>query len=303
MNVPIPPRENAAEPTGCASAAARSSNTAVEPADHGPSAVPKIPRAAITARSNSVSKNSATKSATAIGPQRSKSKMPVLPRPRTPRPVFSRFHRSSGEGLSIAGGVIVEICAKTSAIVRATQQIWCSAPRRARTSAQCRRRSWRDRRRKAAIARPGWRENAWIGMQHLAVKFFNFHVAPNIGAQWADSVRQRGRAKPGIKLFRNGAAAHHFTPLQHQRLEPAFGQIKRGNQCVVPAADEWLPAVRWACQWPALCEAASCDAVLSEVTFASPDFAACDFVSLGFGLRAFDALDLAARAPCSNPST
>ena len=68
------------------------------PADHGPSAVPKMPRAAITARINSVSKNSATKSAAAMGPQRSRLKMPSLPRPRTLRPVLNRFQRSSGEG-------------------------------------------------------------------------------------------------------------------------------------------------------------------------------------------------------------
>ena len=75
-------------------------------ADQGPRAVPKMPRAAITARINSVSKNSATKSATAMGPQRSRSKMPSLPRPRTLRPVLNRFQRSSGEGYSMSGGVM-----------------------------------------------------------------------------------------------------------------------------------------------------------------------------------------------------
>ncbi len=74
-----------------------SSSTAVDPADQGPRAVPKMPRAAMTARSNSVSKNSATKSATAMGPQRRRSKMPFLPRLRTLRPVLKRFQRSSGE--------------------------------------------------------------------------------------------------------------------------------------------------------------------------------------------------------------
>ena len=100
---PSPPRGKDAEPTGCGSAAARSRRTAVEPADQGPRAEPKIPRAAMLARSNSVSKNSATKSATAIGPQRRRSKIPFLPRPRTSRPVLKRFQRSSGEGLSIDG--------------------------------------------------------------------------------------------------------------------------------------------------------------------------------------------------------
>src|SRR5262249_58699564 len=89
---------------------------AADPADHGPSEWPKTPRAAIVARISSVSKNSATKSATAMGPHRSKSKIRFLPRPRTPRPVLNRFHKSSGVGLSIAGGVIELSCAKTAAI-------------------------------------------------------------------------------------------------------------------------------------------------------------------------------------------
>ena len=109
---PRPPRGNAAGPAGLASTAARRRRTAVEPADHGPSAVPNMPRAAMTARSNSVSKNSATKSATAIGPQRRRSKMPLLPRLRTWRPVLKRCQKSSGEGESMAGGVMEQSCAK-----------------------------------------------------------------------------------------------------------------------------------------------------------------------------------------------
>ena len=112
VSEPSPPRGNAAEPTGLASAAARRRRTAVQPADHGPSAVPKMPRAAMVARSSSVSKNSATKSATAIGPQRRRSKMPLLPRLRTLRPVLKRFQKSSGEGESMAGGVMEQSCAK-----------------------------------------------------------------------------------------------------------------------------------------------------------------------------------------------
>jgi hypothetical protein len=73
-----------------------------------------MPRAAITARNNSVSKNSATKSATAIGVQRKRLKMPALPSRRTPRPVWKRFQKSSGLGLSIAGGVIEVSWVRTS---------------------------------------------------------------------------------------------------------------------------------------------------------------------------------------------
>jgi hypothetical protein len=68
----------------------------------------------MTARNSSVSKNSATKSATAIDDQRKKLKIPALPRRRTSRPVLKRFQKSSGLGLSIAGGVIEVSCLRTS---------------------------------------------------------------------------------------------------------------------------------------------------------------------------------------------
>ena len=68
---PAPPTANCAEPAGAGSPAARIKSISALPADHGPKNVPKIPRAATVARNRSVSKYSATKSATAIGPQRS----------------------------------------------------------------------------------------------------------------------------------------------------------------------------------------------------------------------------------------
>ena len=105
VSAPMPPWANHAEPAGCGSAAARISSTRLLPADHGPRNVPKMPRAAMVARSNSVSKNSATRSATAMGPQRSRRYMSFLPRPRTPRPVLSMPHKSPALGESMSGGV------------------------------------------------------------------------------------------------------------------------------------------------------------------------------------------------------
>src|SRR5207248_10494235 len=54
-------------------------------------------------------------------------------------------------------------------------------------------------------------------------------------------VRQRGSAKAGIKLLGNGAAANHFAALEDQGLEPAFGQIKCGDQRIVAAAYQNYP--------------------------------------------------------------
>ena len=41
-----------------------------------------------------------------------------------------------------------------------------------------------------------------------------------------------------MKFLGDRSAAHHRAALQHHRLEPAFRQIKRGDQCVVTAANE-----------------------------------------------------------------
>ena len=101
---PIPPAANHAVPAGCGSAAARMRRTKLLPADHGPRNVPKIPRAAMVARSNSVSKYSATRSATAIGPHRSRRYISFLPRLRMLRPVLSIPQRSPLLGLSMFGG-------------------------------------------------------------------------------------------------------------------------------------------------------------------------------------------------------
>jgi len=102
-----PPAANCTVPTGVGSEAARSRRTRALPADQGPRKVPKTPRAATVARSGSVSKNSDTKSAAAIGPQRSTRYISFFPRLRIDRPVFSIPHRSLLLGLSMFGGVSV----------------------------------------------------------------------------------------------------------------------------------------------------------------------------------------------------
>ena len=62
----------------------------------------------MVARSNSVSKYSATRSATAIGPQRSSRYISFLPRLRIERPVCSMPHKSPRFGLSMFGGASSE---------------------------------------------------------------------------------------------------------------------------------------------------------------------------------------------------
>src|SRR5438477_11851535 len=49
---------------------------------------------------------------------------------------------------------------------------------------------------------------------------------------------QRRSKKSRMKLFRYRATAHHLAAFQHHRFESALGQIKRGDQSIVPAADD-----------------------------------------------------------------
>ena len=87
------------------------------PADQGPKNVPKMPRAAMVARRSSVSKNSATRSAIAMGPQRSRRYISFLPSLRMARPVWSMPHKSPRLGLSMFGGASASASAITLPIL------------------------------------------------------------------------------------------------------------------------------------------------------------------------------------------
>ena len=75
-----------------------SSRIAAVPADHGPTDAYRTPRQAIAARTASVSNDSATRSATAIGRIRRIVRESCLPRPRNARPSFSPVSASPMPG-------------------------------------------------------------------------------------------------------------------------------------------------------------------------------------------------------------
>jgi hypothetical protein len=102
----MPPRTNVAGPAALPSNADWMMRPRLVPADHGPAKAPKIPRAATAARRSSVSKNSDTRSATAIGPQRSSRNASRRGSPRNLRPTPKSSHSSPNDGSSIEGGVI-----------------------------------------------------------------------------------------------------------------------------------------------------------------------------------------------------
>ncbi len=95
-------------------------------------------------------------------------------------------------------------------------------------------------------------EDAGIGLNHFIVKLFELQIFRHVGAQWAESVSERGGAEAGIKFLGDGASAHHFAALEDERLERALGQIKSGDESVVSAADENYALSERHGQWAAL---------------------------------------------------
>ncbi len=82
------------------------------------------------------------------------------------------------------------------------------------------------------------REDARIGAKNFAIEFFDLQVARNVGPQRTEGVGQRRGAEAGVKFFRDGAAADYFAAFENEGLESAFGEIKRGDEGIVTAADE-----------------------------------------------------------------
>jgi hypothetical protein len=81
-----------------------------------------------------------------------------------------------------------------------------------------------------SLALGSWREDAWVGLQHLQFVLGEAHIARDFGTKRADRVRKSGSTKAGMKFLGDRAAANDFAALQNERLEAAFRQIKRGDE-------------------------------------------------------------------------
>jgi len=81
-------------------------------------------------------------------------------------------------------------------------------------------------------------EDARSGIKDFARKFIELHVARDLRAKRAESVRESRGFEAGIEFFRDSAAANHFAAFEDEGLEAALGKIKSGDESVVPAADE-----------------------------------------------------------------
>src|SRR6266849_1547315 len=73
------------------------------------------------------------------------------------------------------------------------------------------------------------REEARIGMQHVAFVVFELQVGGDIGAKRTDGVRECGGAGAGVRFFSDGAATDEFAALEDERLEATFGEVEGGD--------------------------------------------------------------------------
>jgi hypothetical protein len=51
-------------------------------------------------------------------------------------------------------------------------------------------------------------------------------------------MRKRGGFEAGMKFLGDGPAAYHFPAFEDERLKAALGEIKSGDESIVPAPDE-----------------------------------------------------------------
>src|ERR1700687_3161602 len=91
---------------------------------------------------------------------------------------------------------------------------------------------------KERVAIRRWREDTRVGRENFTIEFIELHIAGNVGAERAESVRESGGAEAGMKFIGDGAAADHFAAFEDEGLEAAFGEIESGNESVVTAADK-----------------------------------------------------------------
>ncbi len=157
----------------------------------------------MVARSGSVSKNSATRSATAIGPQRSTRYKSFLPRLRIDRPVFSIPQRSPLLGLSIFGGVSSERFADDLADLsqgRAEVRVRGSVFLRPLRDLLRRFSYVGVENKRAAVGQQ--RDGADLGSRQLEAVLLQLHVAHDVGAERPGVVGERGAAEARDEILR-----------------------------------------------------------------------------------------------------
>ncbi len=238
VTAPMPPRANQPLAIGWPSAAPSRSSSAPLPADHGPRNDPRMPPAATVARSGSLSNHSATRSATAIGIQRSRRYASVFPSARNRRPAFSISMMSPADGSSIDGGGDAVQRAQHAGDAR-------EAVEETRPGRGVLRRERGDLARGALAVRPQHerasveRRRARVGggPDDLQAVLLEPERADD-GRVDGGGVREGGRADAGDDLRRDRRPANASRALDDERAEPALREHRGGHQTIRPRADQ-----------------------------------------------------------------
>ena len=244
-SAPGPPTTNQPLAIGCPSPAPSRSSSAALPADHGPRNEPSTPPAAIVARSGSLSNHSPTRSAAAIGIQRSSRYASGLPSARNFRPVFS-------SAISVGGARVVDATAAATPRPRAARRrsarSWSGSAGTARH---------RLRRERADLLRRARRvvpqdERAAIERRRADVDIGSDDAQPvphqpeppHDARIDRRRVRQRRTEKPRRDLARARASPDALGPLEDERLQPRFRQQRGGDEPLWPAPMTTTSCVR-----------------------------------------------------------
>src|SRR5580704_4189334 len=89
----------------------------------------------------------------------------------------------------------------------------------------------------AAVGRGS--EKLQIGINHSQAMARQLHVAYDFGHQRAPGMRKRGAAKPGMKFLSDGRTADDVAAFENQRLQSFFREVERGDEGVVPTAENY----------------------------------------------------------------
>ena len=83
------------------------------------------------------------------------------------------------------------------------------------------------------------RGNSNLRRDQLQSMLLKLHVADDFGPQRPSGVRKHGRAESRMKFLGDGCAANLSTAFQDKRLESGTRQIKRSDQSVVTATNNY----------------------------------------------------------------
>ena len=236
----MPPRTNVAGPAAFASNAACRISPRLVPADQGPANAPRIPRAATAARRSSVSKNSETRSAMAIGPQRRS-------RNASRRGSAAELAADAEELPELAEGRVVDRG-------RRHRRRAARAPRRCGRGSRGTRATLRVVRRHGLELAGGPRRVAVERDAASAVR--RGREDADLGLDERESVARRdrdpGRRRAGTGRPRGGRSSSGSpertppsprgrprpAPLEHERLEARLREVRGRRQAVGPRAED-----------------------------------------------------------------